>query len=215
MSSTWLNPRVALAIAGMILVVSASNYLVQFPVIAEIGALNLADLLTWGAFTYPAAFLVTDLTNRHFGPRIARRVVFAGFLMAVILSAALFNPRIAIASGTAFLAAQLLDVAVFDRLRNGLWWSAPLVSSVFGSLLDTALFFSLAFSASFGVLGATDGFAVETAPLLGLLSAEAPRWVSWALGDLGVKLLVALILLAPYRVVLAFIPPKPADGAAA
>ncbi|MEM1047164.1 MAG: VUT family protein [Pseudomonadota bacterium] len=215
MNRTWLSPRVAIAVAAMIGVVSASNYLVQFPVMAQVGAVNLADLLTWGAFTYPAAFLVTDLTNRHFGPSVARRVVFAGFLMAVILSAVLFNPRIAMASGTAFLAAQLLDVAVFDRLRNGIWWSAPLVSSVLGSLLDTALFFSLAFSASFGVLGATDGFAVEMAPLLGVMSAEAPRWVSWALGDLGVKLMVALILLAPYRVVLAFIPQKPAGGAAA
>jgi len=196
----------AVAIAAMVAVVAASNYLVQFPVMVGLGGINLADLLTWGAFTYPAAFLVTDLTNRHLGPALARRVVFIGFGLAVILSVVLASPRIAIASGTAFLVAQLLDVFVFNRLRERIWWQAPLISSVLGSIVDTALFFSLAFAAGFGMLGANDGFAIEAAPLLGVFAAEAPRWMSWALGDLVVKVLVALTLLAPYRVVVAFIP---------
>lgn len=196
----------ALAIVAMVAVVAASNYLVQFPVMAGLGGINLADLLTWGAFTYPAAFLVTDLTNRHLGPALARRVVFIGFGLAVILSVALATPRIAIASGSAFLVAQLLDVFVFNRLRERIWWQAPLVSSVLGSLVDTGLFFSLAFAAGFGMLGANDGFAIESAPLLGVFAAETPRWMSWALGDLVVKVLVALTLLAPYRVVVALIP---------
>lgn len=188
-----------IAIGAMCAVVAASNYLVQFPVQGTLGAINLADLLTWGAFTYPAAFLVTDLTNRRFGPAKARQVVFAGFLLAVVLSIVLATPRIAIASGTAFLVAQLLDVFVFDKLRQSAWWRAPLVSSFAGSAIDTLLFFSLAFAAGFAMLGANDDFAIANAPLLGVFSAEAPRWVSWALGDFAVKLLMALVLLAPYR----------------
>jgi len=186
------------AIAAMAAVVTASNFLVQFPVRGSIGALDLADLLTWGAFTYPVAFLVTDLTNRNFGPAMARKVVMAGFVLAVGLSMWLATPRIAMASGSAFLVAQMLDVVVFNRLRNMRWWTPPLVSSLLGSLIDTFLFFSLAFSATMAVLGPNDAFAMESAPLLGLFAVEAPRWASWALGDLGVKLLMALALLGPY-----------------
>ena len=127
-------------------------------------------------------------------------MVLAGFALAVLLSIALATPRIAIASGTAFLTAQLLDVAIFDRLRDGAWWRAPLVSSVIGSVLDTCLFFSLAFAPAFAVLGPNDPFAIGAAPLLGVLAVEAPRWVSWALGDLAVKLLVGLAMLLPYGV---------------
>src|SRR5690606_1727631 len=117
--------RFAAAVAAMVAVVAASNILVQFPVRAQFGPLDLADLLTWGAFTYPVAFLVTDLTNRHFGPRRARLVVVAGFAVAVILSIWLATPRIAIASGSAFLVAQLLDISIFHRLRDAAWWKAP------------------------------------------------------------------------------------------
>ncbi len=197
---------ILIGIAAMAAVVVASNVLVQFPVQGALGPLVLADLLTWGAFTYPVAFLVTDLVNRRLGPATARRVVFAGFLLAVVLSVAFATPRIAIASGTAFLVAQLLDVAVFDRLRRRAWWQPPLVSSAVGSVVDTFLFFSLAFAASLAVLGPNDPFAIGASPLLGVFpAAEAPRWVSWALGDLAVKLLVAIALLAPYRAVLALI----------
>lgn len=194
-------------IAAMALVVLASNILVQYPVHAEIGGIQLADLLTWGAFTYPAAFLVTDLTNRRFGPTAARRVVIAGFIVAVVLSVLLATPRIAIASGSAFLVAQLMDVTIFDALRRRAWWKAPFISSLIGSTLDTVLFFSMAFSAAWSFLGSFDAFAVEAAPLLGVFTAEYPRWVSWALGDFCVKMLVAVGLLVPYRIVLAFIRP--------
>ncbi|KJS11817.1 MAG: membrane protein [Hoeflea sp. BRH_c9] len=186
--------------AVMAAVVVASNFLVQFPVNVSLGALNLADLLTWGAFTYPVAFLVTDLANRRFGPRTARLVVFCGFVIAVALSIWLATPRIAVASGSAFLAAQLLDVSIFDRLRNRTWWLPPLVSTIVGSCLDTFIFFGLAFSQAGGILGPGDAFASEAAPLLGLFAVEAPRWVSWALGDLGVKMVVGLAMLAPYGV---------------
>jgi uncharacterized PurR-regulated membrane protein YhhQ (DUF165 family) len=182
----------------MVAIVVASNFLVQFPVQITIGHYNLGDILTWGAFTYPAAFLVTDLTNRAFGPSRARVVVMFGFAFAVALSIWLATPRIAIASGTAFLTAQMLDVFVFNRLRKGVWWRAPLTSSFLGSIIDTAIFFSLAFAAGFALLGANDAFAVEKAPLLGLFATEVPRWVSWAVGDFGAKMLVALTMLVPY-----------------
>jgi len=195
--------RFAVAIVAMVAVVAASNYLVQFPVQAEIGGLNLADLLTWGAFTYPLAFLVTDLTNRQFGPVGARLVVVAGFGVAVALSVWLASPRIAIASGAAFLFAQLLDVAIFDRLRVGAWWRAPLVSSVAGSILDTLLFFGLAFAAPFAVLdaafGRPDSSLPFPAPFLGI-GPDVELWVSLAAGDFTVKLLLAGLLLAPYGV---------------
>ena len=155
---------------AMTVIVVASNWLVQFPI---------NDLLTWGAITYPFSFLVTDLTTRLQGPERARRVVWAGFALAVLLSIWLATPRIALASGTAFLAGQLLDIQVFQRLRAGSWWRAPLVSSTAGSVVDTALFFSLAFAGS------------------GL------PWITLALGDLGVKLILAVLALAPFRAVLA------------
>jgi queuosine precursor transporter len=157
------------AVAAMTLIVVASNILVQYPV---------NDWLTWGAFTYPLAFLVTDLANRRLGPAAARRVVYVGFALAVLCSAVLATPRIALASGTAFLVAQLLDVVVFDRLRRGIWWRAPLVSSVLGSTIDTALFFTLAFAAT------------------GL------PWIGWAIGDLAVKFAVALVMLIPFRLLM-------------
>ena len=172
----------ALGIAAMAVVVTASNVLVQYPI---------NDWLTWGALSYPFAFLVTDLTNRRFGPGGARRVVLVGFACAVVLSAWFATPRIAAASGSAFLIAQLADVQVFDRLRDAKWWQAPLVSSALGSILDTALFFSLAFAGS------------------GL------PWVTWALGDLAVKAGFALMLLVPFRLLLDATRPPPAAGGGA
>ncbi|WP_420847978.1 VUT family protein [Nitratireductor luteus] len=193
-------------VATMTAIVAASNFLVQFP----FQHLGLGDVLTWGAFTYPAAFLVTDLTNRRFGPEAARRVVLVGFVLAVLLSVWLASPRIAIASGTAFLVAQLLDIAVFDRLRHGVWWRAPLVSSLLGSALDTLLFFSLAFAARFSFMdtafGLEDGSLAFPVALLGF-GMDVPLWVSLALGDLGVKLLVGLAMLVPYGVLITVLRP--------
>jgi uncharacterized PurR-regulated membrane protein YhhQ (DUF165 family) len=195
--------RFAAAIAAMVAIVAASNFLVQFPVQAQLGPINLADLLTWGAFTYPVAFLVTDLSNRHFGPRGARLVVVSGFVVAVILSIWLATPRIAIASGTAFLVAQLLDISIFDRLRARPWWQAPLFSSLVSSGLDTLIFFGLAFAAPFAFLdtglGRADGSLVFPAPLLGL-GPEVELWISLAAGDFVVKLALAALCLAPYGV---------------
>lgn len=196
----------AVAIAAMAFIVLAANILVQYPVQGRLGAIALSDLFTWGAFTYPITFLVTDLTNRRFGAASARIVVLVGFACAILLSFLFATPRIAIASGSAFLVAQLLDVAIFDRLRRSVWWKAPMVSSFIGSSVDTLLFFSLAFAAAFSILGADNAFATSDAPLFGLLSIEAPRWVSWALGDFIVKLLVALLALLPYRVIIAAFP---------
>lgn len=203
-------------IAAMCAVVAASNYLVQFPVQATLGGVNLADLLTWGAFTYPVAFLVTDLTNRRFGPQAARTVVLAGFALAVVLSVFLATPRIAIASGSAFLTAQLLDVAIFNRLREQRWWQAPLISSVIGSLVDTVLFFSIAFAPAFGLidtgLGMEDGSLGFAVPFLGV-GGQTPLWVSLAAGDLLVKLAVGLAMLVPYGLLLgATRPPRPVAG---
>ena len=209
--SAWIS-----AITAMVTVVVASNVLVQYPVEAKIGGLDLADLLTWGAFSYPAAFLVTDLTNRRFGVVAARRVIYIGFLMAVVLSMAFATPRIAVASASAFLVGQLLDVTVFDRLRRAVrWWKAPFVGSLLGSATDTTVFFSLAFAAAFGFLGAADAFPGETAPLFGMLSSEAPRWVSWALADFSVKLGFAALFLVPYRLLMNILWPLPAPVAAA
>ena len=186
-------------IAAMALVVTISNVLVQYPLPGQIGPVKLADLYTWAAFTYPLSFLVTDLVNRFFGPGAARKVVYAGFALAVALSMYFANFRIAVASGSAFLVAQLLDVYVFDRLRRAeSWWKPPLASSILGSLVDTLVFFSLAFAAIFVFIGPNDDFAIASAPLLGFLPVEVPRWASWALGDLMVKLLMATVLLAPY-----------------
>lgn len=207
-------------VAAMALVVVASNILVQFPVDGDVGGVALADILTWGAFTYPFAFLVTDLANRRYGPAVARRIVFFGFMLAVtcsiIVPPLLFQygfiefetaagrlVRIAIASGTAFLTAQLLDVTVFNWLRRQVWWRAPVFGSLAGSVLDTALFFGIAFSAGFAFVGPSDAFALEDAPLLGFLPFEAARWVSWAAGDFTVKLLIAVFALIPYRLIAA------------
>ena len=188
-------------IAAMAFVVTISNVLVQYPVHLTIGPLNLADLFTWAAFTYPVSFLVTDLINRFFGPGAARKVVYVGFAFAVGLSIYFANPRIAVASGSAFLVAQLLDVLIFDRLRrNPRWWVPPITSSIIGSMVDTVVFFSLAFAAVFAALGPNVPFAIESAPLFGFLPFEAPRWVSWALADFGVKILMATVLLAPYGI---------------
>ncbi len=207
-------------ILAMTLVVVASNVLVQFPVQGSVGGLALADVLTWGAFTYPFAFLVTDLANRRYGPAIARRVVFIGFMTAVVCSI-IFPPllfkagliefetaagrlmRIAAASGAAFLVGQLLDVTVFNRLRRTSWWRAPVFASLAGSVIDTAIFFSIAFAGIFAFVGPEDPFALETAPLFGLLAGTTPRWISWALGDLSVKLLIAVFALIPYRLIAA------------
>ncbi|MEL6769074.1 MAG: queuosine precursor transporter [Pseudomonadota bacterium] len=188
------------AIVAMAVIVTASNILVQVP---------FNTWLTWGAFTYPFAFLVTDLANRLHGPAVARKVVLAGFALAVLLSVWLATPRIALASGTAFLAAQMLDVAVFDRLRRGSWWRAPAVSSLLGSAVDTALFFSLAFAPAFAFLGDDTGWAQEQVPLLGL-GAPVAFWVSLALGDFLVKLALIAVALVPFRLLLgAFAPAVP------
>jgi len=207
-------------VAAMAIVVVASNVLVQFPVAGHLGAIALSDILTWGAFTYPAAFLVTDLANRRYGPATARRVVFVGFMLAVLttlvvppllfrLGAIPFETapgrlaRIAIASGSAFLFGQLLDVTVFNWLRRQSWWRAPVVGSIVGSVVDTAIFFAIAFSAGLAFVGPGEPFALETAPLFGVSATEAPRWISWALGDLSVKLLIAVFALIPYRLIAA------------
>jgi len=155
-----------IGVTAMIVIVTGANIAVQYPI---------NDWLTWGAFTYPVSFLVTDLTNRNMGPAVARRVVYVGFVLGVALSFYFAGWRIALASGSAFLVAQLLDVQIFDRLRRGIWWRAPFVSSTLASVIDTALFFGLAFAGT------------------GL------PWVTWAIGDYGVKLAMALGLLIPFR----------------
>jgi queuosine precursor transporter len=197
-------------IALMTLVVVASNFLVQFPLNGEIAGIQLGDILTWGAFTYPIAFLVTDLTNRQFGPKTARKVVFAGFVVGIALSFFTSVPRIAIASGSAYLAGQLLDIALFNRLRRQAWWRAPLVGSLIGSLLDTVMFFSLSFAAMFVFLGPNTPFALEQAPILGIFATEAPRWISWAIGDFSVKLIVGLVMLLPYGALMNVLKPMQA-----
>ena len=194
--------RFSAAVAAMVVVVTASNILVQFPVQADLGPIHLGEILTWGAFTYPFAFLVSDLTNRYDGPARARHVVLIGFLVGLCLSFWLATPRIAIASGSAFLCGQLLDIAVFQRLRNRYWLIPPLSASLFGSLLDTLIFFTLAFAPAFGVIdlafGTEDGSLGFGAPWLGI-GGEVPLWLSLATGDFTVKFLAALLLLAPYR----------------
>ena len=188
-------------VAAMGVIVVASNVLVQF---------LYGNWLTYGAFVYPFAFLVTDVINRVAGPSRARRVVVAGFCVGLICSLAgsqienefgpLVTLRIAIGSGTAFLVAQLLDVALFDRLRRGRWWRAPLASTVIGSVVDTALFFAIAFSAAFVFLEPANdvSWANEEVALLGLGPA-APLWVSLAVADLMVKLSISLVALIPFR----------------
>ena len=162
-------------------VVLASNYLVQFPITYY----GLEEILTYGAFSYPVAFLITDLANRSYGKIVARKIVYIGFIIGIVFT--LFfstnfedsiSIRIAIGSGTAFLVAQLLDVQIFDKLRKKKWFVAPLTSSLIGSTIDTFLFFSISFYAT-GI-----------------------PWVTLSLGDLAVKVLVALLMLIPFRLLL-------------
>ncbi len=190
-------------IIAMAAIVVASNILVQF---------LFGNWLTWGAFTYPLAFLVTDIMNRAYGAQAARRVVFVGFLVGVICSligtqimgefGPLVTLRIAIGSGIAFLTAQLIDVKIFSTLRSGAWWRAPLASTLIGSTIDTALFFSIAFSASLSFLEPANdvSWAGEILPILGFGPA-APLWVSLAIADWSVKLGLALIALIPFRMI--------------
>ena len=162
-------------------IVLASNYLVQFP----INYYGLEEILTYGAFSYPIAFLITDLANRSYGKVVARKIVYIGFIIGIVFTlffstnfADLISVRIAIGSGTAFLVAQLLDVQIFDKLRKKKWFVAPLTSSLIGSTVDTFLFFSISFYAT-GI-----------------------PWVTLSLGDLSVKVLVALLMLIPFRLLL-------------
>jgi uncharacterized integral membrane protein (TIGR00697 family) len=195
-----------IGVAAMAAIVVASNILVQFLV---------GDWLTWGAFTYPFAFLVTDLMNRLHGPGAARRVVAVGFVVGLLCSfvgsqiegpfGPLVSLRVAIGSGAAFLVGQLLDVAVFNRLRAGSWWRAPFVASVAGSVVDTAVFFSIAFSAGLSFIApAVDvAWANEAVALLGR-GPVAPLWVSLALADFLVKLGIAVFALAPFRAAIGY-----------
>ena len=199
--------RLLPGILAMATIVVASNILVQF---------LFGSWLTWGAFTYPLAFLVTDVMNRVYGAATARKVVFAGFLTGVVCSLIgtqimlqgdgytypAVTLRIAIGSGLAFLTAQLLDVAIFDRLREGVWWRAPLASTLVGSAVDTALFFTIAFSGTLSIIepGNDVSWAGEVLPLLGS-GPEAPLWVSLAVADWCVKLALALIALVPFRII--------------
>lgn len=193
----------------MAAIVVASNILVQF--------LILDGLLTWGAFTYPLAFLVTDVMNRVYGAGPARRVVFIGFIVGIICSLIgsqimiqgdgyefpAVALRVAIGSAVAFLTAQMLDVAVFQRLRNGAWWRAPLASTLIGSTVDTALFFTIAFSGlvSFGAnADAEVSWAQDSVPFL-LSGPDAPLWVTLAVADWAVKLSIALLALIPFRLI--------------
>jgi len=162
-------------------VVLTSNYLVQFP----INYYGLEEILTYGAFSYPVAFLITDLANRSYGKIVARKIVYVGFIIGIIFTlffstnfADLISVRIAIGSGAAFMVAQLLDVQIFDYLRKKKWFVAPLTSSLIGSTVDTFLFFSISFYAT-GI-----------------------PWVTLSLGDLAVKIFVALVMLIPFRLLL-------------
>ncbi|PWR02822.1 hypothetical protein DKT77_09600 [Meridianimarinicoccus roseus] len=193
--------RILPGVLAMAAVVVASNILVQF---------LFGQWLTWGAFTYPLAFLVTDVMNRVYGPAAARRVVAAGFAVGVACSligtqimgefGPLVTLRIALGSGLAFLTAQLLDVAIFDRLREGAWWRAPLASTLVGSTVDTAIFFTIAFAAPLAFIEPANdvSWANEALPLLGA-GPVVPLWVSLAVADWGVKLTLALLALIPFR----------------
>ncbi len=165
----------------MALIVVLSNYLVQFPV----NYLGLKDLLTYGAFSYPVAFLITDLSNRRYGKNTAKKIVYLGFALGVFITlyfstnySDLISIRIAIGSGSAFLVAQLIDVNIFDKLRNKIWFAAPLTSSLIGSTIDTFLFFSISFYGT-GI-----------------------NWITLSFGDLFVKIFVALAMLVPFRLLL-------------
>jgi queuosine precursor transporter len=163
------------------IVIIVSNYLVQFP----INKFNLQNLLTYGALSYPITFLITDLANRRFGKEKARKLVYVGFVVGILLTLFvstnfkdIISIRIAIGSGTAFLIAQLVDIEIFQRLRNNAWFIAPMTSSFFGSIIDTFLFFSISF-----------------------LGTSVP-WVTLAFGDLFVKLLMVILMLIPFRLLI-------------
>ncbi|MFA5662687.1 VUT family protein [Castellaniella sp.] len=156
----------AIAFACMVAIVVGSNILVQYPI---------NPWLTWGAITYPVSFLVTDVLNRRFGPRAARRVVYGGFVAALVVSIWLASPRIALASGSAFLIAQLTDITIFNRLRHQRWWRAPFIGGAIAAVFDTVAFFAIAFAGT-----------------------DVP-WPTLLVGDLAVKLLVNLLMLAPFR----------------
>ncbi|MEL6520037.1 MAG: queuosine precursor transporter [Pseudomonadota bacterium] len=193
-------------ILAMAAIVVVSNILVQR---------LLGQWLTWGALTYPLAFLVTDLMNRIHGPAMARQVVFVGFIVGVFCSLVgtqivgefgpLVSLRVALGSGIAFLTAQLLDVSIFSALRDGRWWRAPLASTLIGSAVDTAIFFSIAFSAQFNSVEPSNipGWAQDMVPILGM-GQPAPLWISLAVADFGVKVSIALIALIPFRMIVAF-----------
>lgn len=190
-------------ILAMATIVVASNILVQY---------LFGQWLTWGAFTYPLAFLVTDVMNRVYGVQAARRVVLAGFVVGLICSVigtqiiGEFGPlvtwRIALGSGLAFLTAQMMDVTIFDRLRGGTWWRAPLASTLIGSSIDTILFFTIAFSASLAFIEPANdvSWANDALPLLGF-GPVAPLWVSLAIADWSVKLSLAIVALVPFRII--------------
>jgi len=168
----------------MSLIVASSNYLVQFPV----NYFNLNEILTYGAFTYPIAFLITDLCNRRYGKEVAKKIVYIGFILGIFLTfyfstsfSNLISIRIAIGSGTAFIFSQLTDINIFDKLRKKKWFVAPLVSSLAGSLMDTFIFFSIAFYGT------------------------NLNWIKLSFGDLTVKVLVALIMLVPFRIFILYI----------
>ena len=199
-----------LGIFAMAIVVVSSNILVQF---------LYGDWLTYGAFTYPIAFLITDLMNRLYGPSVARRVVFFGFVTGIICSVIgtqitlelekdfyvpAVTTRIALASGSAFLLAQLLDIFIFTKLKDYSWWTAPLFSSIIGGALDTLVFFSMAFSLSVTYFLSADHnteFMNQLVPILGIGSVSS-LWVSLAIADYLVKLIIAIICLIPFRLLL-------------
>ncbi len=180
------------SVLAMAAVVALSNFAVQYP----IRQFGLADYLTWGALTYPLVFLVTDLTNRRFGSAETRKVVYVGFAVAVVFSIWLASPRIAFASGAAFLFGQLLDITVFSWLRRQAWWRAPLAGSLIGSALDTALFFSLAFAGD---------PAMSDPVTYGALTV--PLWMGLAFFDFCVKVAMALVLLIPYGALMSRVRP--------
>ncbi|WP_455466003.1 VUT family protein [Bartonella sp. B39] len=190
---------IAFSIFAMCFAVTTSNILVQYPVYW----FGLNEFLTYGAFTYPFAFLINDLTNRFYGPAAARRVVYVGFVAGVFVSWILATPRLAVASSLAFLFGQLLDIVVFTPLRRKTWWKAPLAAALVGSALDTILFFALAFSSSFAfidqITGYIDGSLPGTTPLR---EVEIPIWLLLASGDFLVKIVMSLFMLIPYGTIL-------------
>lgn len=202
-----IQSRLLTYISAMVAIVLASNILVQY----QFPYFGLGELLTWGAFTYPFAFLVNDLANRQFGASAARTVVIAGFVVAICLSIYFATPRIAIASGTAFLFAQMIDTSIFSTLRNKAWWVPPFVSTVFGSVVDTAIFFGLAFAPYFAgidlAFGFEDGSLGFPASIFGI---AMPLWASLAIGDVLVKMAIGIVALVPYGGILRMTTPKPA-----